>query len=426
MAEQEQGQEQEQVQDNNTQVSEEITDVYAFMQDFEASFGNTNNADTTNIKGDTPSEKVQEEEEVTDNKEAEEVVEEEDITPDIVEEDPAETEDIKEDVTEHTGEAKEDSDDLDDEQEEEDSTDYKGFFEQLHGKTVIVDGVEVEAITDPSKILKMQSKFMKYSKKADEYDKLKPNLDILKKHGLLGDSAKLTLLLEASEGNQDAIKTLLKNNNIDPYELDMEEIDESTLKTDKYTPDAFAVKFDSFVDKLNSVTTPNNVVNIVENFQVTDTDESLLTLFDSPARVNTLVAHVEDGVYFDTVKAIKAKELQDFTGEFTSKNFYDKYQEVSNTLLQERINELRKEESITTNTNNVQKKAVKPKVKKEVIKPKIEQAREVDTKRKEKAKVASEATISNIGNPPSESKVLLEELEGSEFIDAFEAMFGTN
>ena len=150
---------------------------------------------------------------------------------------------------------------------------------------VEVDSVD-ELKTIASKALKDKNK----------YDKYKDELAILegiKEQGL--SDKDLYLLVEARKGNKQAIAKLLKETNIDPYDLDLEDesIDEYKPKEYKVDPKIMEVK--SIIDDAKKDEHVFKTFDYILNKEFGEKDRA--TAFEDPELLGFIKDTVRDGIF---------------------------------------------------------------------------------------------------------------------------------
>jgi len=205
----------------------------------------------------------------------------------------------------------------------------KKFEEALTNAKVDIDGFQVDGLKDPESIIQMQKKYAEMIGKVDTFEKQRPMLEALKKNGLLEDQKKLALVLEAAGGNPEAIKLLMKENEIDPLELDLETIDESSIDPSKHLVPEIEIKFNDLLDKSAKLGVEEPFVdNVVKKWD----SDSITKLLEDETSKQHLLNHIKTGSFNKVQEEIKALELRDLSGQFRHMSDFDKYVIASNEL----------------------------------------------------------------------------------------------
>ena len=224
---------------------------------------------------------------------------------------------------------------------EDGSTNYKQQYEELLSqsesafafqKKVTGDfkanGKNVSGITDPDKIVKGLQKATGLTKKLEGYKSIKPLMKPLEDRGLLQDTAKFDMLMKLADGDKNAMRHYLKENNIDPLDLDSD--DEIDYDSSSTVTSREEIMFSEMTDMADGY-------GVTEQFKSTvlrDWDEgSAQKLFDEKdgsVIANQLAAQMESGV-FDKVNAL-AENLKMTDPRFSDMNSFDQYNAASSVL----------------------------------------------------------------------------------------------
>jgi len=285
------------------------------------------------------------------------------------------------------------------------TTEAEKFYNTIAGSKIMVDGVEMAPETDPEKILKMQEEL--YSLKRKE-----PNTKVdsitraLEEHGLL-DGNSLGLLIEAKNGNVNAIKKLLKDSDIDPLSLVSEEGDgeEVDIDTSKYYETKEDIQFYDFISKADT----SGVLDVVKKELVETWDtESIEGVISNPNISANILEHAKNGVIHQVKDEIVRQELQ--TPGFKQKNNLEKYI-AANNIIADRINA---ERANQVNTDSGQDFVDAPNVETtDETKASDEEARLANAE-----KLANEAKDTSTTTADSKT-----ELTDEEFMNSFVEMF---
>jgi len=125
------------------------------------------------------------------------------------------------------------TDDSNQDNVDNDKTNEFEEYKKMLASPIEIDGLEVDGITDPETLRQIQVGYVEQKKLAKKYDEARPVIEALKKDGFLDDKDRLALAMKAGNGDTEAIKELIRLNNIDPVLLDMENIKVDQAKVEK-------------------------------------------------------------------------------------------------------------------------------------------------------------------------------------------------
>lgn len=243
----------------------------------------------------TEEESVDEEQETTEEKTESTDTEEEEST----DEDDF-TEESEEESTESEEEL-EDSEELDDNKEESEEINYKDVYEKIfspfkaNGKTIKVDTPE-----EAQRLMQMGAN---YSKKMSA---LKPSLKVLKtleKNDLL-DQDKLNLLIDISKKKPEAIAKLLKDSELDPFNLDLSDNSEYTPET--YTTSDSELELDEVLSNIRDTASYSETIDVISNKWDTASKQVLIK---NPSLIETINEHVSNGTYAQIAEVMEKEKL---------------------------------------------------------------------------------------------------------------------
>jgi hypothetical protein len=298
----------------------------------------------------------------------------------------------------------------------EDFEKYKKFYEAVTSG-IEIDGVRLDGIDDPEKILELQKAAIENSRRLDEFKEVKPVLKTLKESGLLTDPEKLALALEAVNGNADALKIIMEKNKIDPFEIDMDNVDKSSIDPSKYYKTDVELNFEEFVEEAQSNGVKDTLFNNV--LEAWD-DQSVVNLSMDPISRKNIIQHMKTGAFDIIQQEIVKQEMLDInnTTGFKSKSAFDKYVEASHIVANRQ-----KQNSNAAIDEPVIKVQATETPKEEEVAEEVKHKKE-SNKRLNKAKKASRVTsTSNRGSTPeTKGEVKLDELDDEEFMKMMYSM----
>jgi len=299
----------------------------------------TDTEDTTD--GDTDTEDEEEEDpdgDVDDSDtDTDDTAEEESDSTDRADEND-ETEDL-DDGQESTQEEDEQEDTTTDEAVEEPKFDIdeynrlKDFHRKVTDTEIVINGVKTKPFTDPDKILKAQQASGGLAKKFEAIKGARTVVDPLKKRGLLEDTERFDLLMKVNDGDPEAIKELLKQNEVDPMELDMDEIkyertQEASTDVDLMFKDALEVGEQYGVkDKVANV--------ILKEWD----DKSRDVFFEDSGKAqaisSALAEQMSNGLYDRVMATATQLKSIDLEGKYSSMNAIDMYNAAAEVVNRE-------------------------------------------------------------------------------------------
>jgi len=296
--------------------------------------------------------------------------------------------------------------------------DYMAELEELRrlkqelSKGIELGGIEVEGLTDPQQIRELQKAYYEKDKSASKFKKVRPVIDALEKNNLLEDKEKLSLVLEAANGNTEAFKTLMKQNNIDPFELNMEEIDPESIDPNKHFGSSIEYEFKDFISESNDIGVEDKLVTNVINSWDNESIEKLVTDKDSR---KVMLSHLKTGAFDRVNSEIRAMERTDFSanGDFKNLTSHEKYVVASNKLA-ERLSKssAKTSEPEATTSSTVEAEQPVP-----VVENKPKRRATDNTKRLEAAKKASKSSQTvDVGTSREASEADLLSLDNDDFM----------
>lgn len=347
---------------------------------------------------------------------------------DDVEDETEETDDdLPQETSETTDEAQEENshekttntDDTAEESEhtEESEVDYKAFYEKVALAKFTANGREVEGFKDPEDLIRAQQMLHGYSDKMKVFKEYKKFLKPLEERGITQDPDKFNLAMNLLDGDVNAIKKVLKDKNIDPLELDLEDIQYTPKNV---LPTQTQLLIEDTYEQANSLGIGDKFNTVVTK----DWDvKSLQELIDNRAVRNDLLQHLSDGTYEIVQDEIRRMELIDSTNSLEYVPVVEKYRMAVARLQQKHMAETKR----VTDTAKQQESAKKV----EEEKARIQKEREAEEfKRKAAAKekevAAQRNKAASVSKPKAVKKpteeVKPEALKGDAFRDYFKQM----
>ena len=300
----------------------------------------------------------------------------------------------------------------DGEDSDTDKVDYKAFYDQVVNTEFVVNGKKVKGFSDPQKIIQSQQMAGGFSEKMAGFKQYRPFMAPLKDRGMLEDQAKFDLAMNLVDGDKEAIKQHLQSLNIDPLDLDMEQINYEAKPT-VASPESLVIE--DVMERAKGAGIEDRVRQIVGK----DWDaESFQEFVKNDAVRSDLLQHIETGAY-DAVqdKMLELKRL-DFDGGYSSMNTISQYRVA--------VAELQREYQAQASTKKQQESTVVKKTAVKTEKAKIADSRkeaiykEKAAKReaeiaKQRKRAASMSRKKPKAKPAAKKTFDPMELEGEEF-----------
>ena len=223
-----------------------------------------------------------------------------------------------------------------DSEEESENTDsepnYKEFYEKVALAKFTANGKEVEGFKDPADLIRAQQALHGYSDKMKVIKEYKPFLKALEERGVTADADKFNLAMSLIDGDPEAIKKVLKDKNIDPLELDLDDI--------KYTaknviPSQAQLLIEETYEQAENLGVGDKFSRVInKDWDIT----SLKELVENSAVRNDLLQHLNDGTYDIVSDEIKRMELLDINGSLSGMSSIDKYRMAVGRIHQRNLN----------------------------------------------------------------------------------------
>lgn len=304
-----------------------------------------------------------------------------------------------------------------DSEEESESTDsepnYKEFYEKVALAKFTANGKEVEGFKDPADLIRAQQALHGYSDKMKVIKEYKPFLKALEERGITADVDKFNLAMSLIDGDPEAIKKVLKDKNIDPLELDLDDI--------KYTaknvlPSKAQMLIEETYEQAENLGVGDKFSKVInKDWDIT----SLKELVENNAVRNDLIQHLNDGTYDVVSDEIKRMELLDINGSLSGMSSIDKYRMAVGRIQQRNLNSQPVQASTKVTVDKIAQ-AEKIKAEQEAeFKKTIAAKKEADAaEQRRKAAALSKKKV--VKKPETAPK--LEELKGDDFRNEFKKL----
>ena len=182
---------------------------------------------------------------------------------------------------------------------------YKDYYDTVTSEFT-ANGVKVKGFTDPKKVIQAQQALYGLEDKFSALKKYREFHSPLEKRGMVKDRAKFDLAMNIMDGDKEAIKAHMKALNINPIDLDLDEVAYNRIPT---TSSEIELNLDDVLSVSKSV----GIKDQVEQVLYKDWDQdSVIDLLSTEGSRKTFIEHMtpdENGnSIFKAVQA-KAKEM---------------------------------------------------------------------------------------------------------------------
>jgi hypothetical protein len=194
---------------------------------------------------------------------------------------------------------------------------YKKLFQPIKA-----NGTEIQP--DPDKMIQLVQLGSKYY--ADR-EKVKPKLELvnmLEKAGV-NDKEKLTLALDIVNGNKEALSKFLKDNEIDPIDLDLEESQYNPNINKYYDPQESKLK------EVEGQLEGSKFYDAITKTVASIDEQSQEKLLQEPEKLLAINAHMETGLYDQIIQKMNEEKM---FGVGLNESFIDKYERIGLQLIQ--------------------------------------------------------------------------------------------
>ncbi len=211
---------------------------------------------------------------------------------------------------------------LDPSQEEAQPIDYEAFYKEVmspfkaNGKEISLRNTQ-EAIT-------LMQQGANYTRKMQDIAPYRKVLKMLESNDLL-DENKISYLIDVDKKNPEAIKKLLVDGNIDPFEIDMTVEPKYQEGGHKISDADF--RFQTALDELSSTEAGENTLRVLNSWD----NASINALYSDPSGISAIHDQIQSGVY-DRIKdeIERAKVIGSIPSDMP---FLEAYQTVGNAML---------------------------------------------------------------------------------------------
>jgi len=208
---------------------------------------------------------------------------------------------------------------------------FENFYNEVTSE-FMANGKKIKGFTDPKKIIESQQMAAGFSDKMAGFSKYKPFMNTLKDKGMLDSPEKFNLAMNLLDGDQEAIKQHIKNLEIDPFEMDMENIN---YEGKNQVSSNLEIAYDDILESAKAQHVDQQVQQVISK----DWDNnSVIELLEDPQSSADLVNHISTGAYDVVQERIAEKKRTDVNQVYTSKPMIEQYREAAREIETEYIN----------------------------------------------------------------------------------------
>jgi hypothetical protein len=197
----------------------------------------------------------------------------------------------------------------------------QSFYEKITAPFK-ADGKELQ-VRSPEDVIRLMQMGVNYSRRMHEMKPLRAQNEMLKAQGL-DSPEKLNFMIEVMKGKPEAIQKLLKDNKIDPIDIDVS-------KESSYTPADHRVdpKTLAFKEAIETTMASEGGADLIRDINSSWDDVSKEALRDQPAIFQNLLDQKRSGVYG---KIKKELDYQRTMGFLTDVPFVQAYHQVGEAM----------------------------------------------------------------------------------------------
>lgn len=257
----------------------------------------------------------------TDDSNSDDSLDDDDTDGDDESDDDVEDDDSDEEDKDADDDKEDDSEDAEDDKKEDESTsDADNWKELTKPFRANNSEMQVDNVEDMRRLMSMGAN---YHKKMVDMKQDRKHIETLRDNDLL-DSDKLSLLIDASKGDKDAITQLIKQGKIDPLQIDVDSDSKYVPRTYEISDETLDVR--DVISGLRDTATYEQTMGIVTQKWDKSSQDAIMK---QPDVLNVINDHVASGVY--EIISDKVAE-QKVLGKLNGLNDVAAYIQVGNEL----------------------------------------------------------------------------------------------
>jgi len=207
----------------------------------------------------------------------------------------------------------------------------KDFYSTVTGEFV-ANGKKVKGFTDPNKIVQAQQMALGLNNKLAAFKPYKPYMKAIKDLGMLDNPDKFNLIMDAAQGQKEALVKLMQDNGIDPFELEVPEDEKISYTPTEHREDDIEVILEDTLTEAEVYGVKDKVEDILKG----DWDvDSVATFLTDDAVHSAVLTHMQNGAFDDIQGRITEKARLDFTGKYVGLPKIEQYKIAAAELANE-------------------------------------------------------------------------------------------
>ena len=202
---------------------------------------------------------------------------------------------------------------------------FENFYNEVTSEFT-ANGKKVKGFNDPKKIIESQQMAAGFSDKMASFSKYKPFMNSIKDNGFLENPEKFNLAMSLLEGDQEALKKHIKDLEIDPFEMDMENINYTSKN--QVSSDLEV----AYGDVMENAKIHNVDTQVQQVINKDWDDKSVIELLEDPQSSADLVNHISTGAYEVVQNRIAEKKRTDSQNVYSRKSTIEQYREAAREI----------------------------------------------------------------------------------------------
>jgi hypothetical protein len=160
----------------------------------------------------------------------------------------------------------------------------------------------------------------------------------LKDKGILDNPEKFNFAMNLLDGDTEAIKKHLKEFDIDPMEMDLEDIN---YQEKNQLPNDIELAFDDILENAHNNGVDKQVMGVINNDW---DDQSVVELLNDPQNGSDLVSHISSGAYDLVTNRMRENKMTDVNGTYSNKPTIEQYRQAASELEDEYVTYMQKKQ----------------------------------------------------------------------------------
>lgn len=202
---------------------------------------------------------------------------------------------------------------------------FENFYNEVTSEFT-ANGKKVRGFDDPKKIIEAQQMAAGFSDKMASFSKYKPFMNSIKDNGFLDNPDRFNLAMQLLDGDQEAIKKHIKDLEIDPFEMDMENIN---YQSKNQVSSNLEMAYGDIMESAKANKVDAQVQEIINKGW---DDNSVVELLEDPQSSADLINHISSGAYDVVQERIAEKKRTDVHNVYSRKPMIEQYREAAREI----------------------------------------------------------------------------------------------